>query len=101
MDSIYRIRVSGHLDDRWSDRLGGFSVHREVDGTTVLVGPIVDQAALHGMLASIRDLGLPLLSLINIAGTSGCPFQAHSIAMQPRHLGTQGNNHDDIDAGTG
>ncbi len=63
MADTYRIRVRGHLDDRWSDWLGGLSVQRQKDGTTVLFGPVVDQAALHGVLIRIRDLGLPLLSV--------------------------------------
>ena len=63
MAEIYRIRVRGHLADRWSNWLEGLAVQRDGDGTTVLVGPIVDQAALHGVLARIRDLGLELLSV--------------------------------------
>ncbi len=63
MANTYLIRVSGHLDDRWSDWLGGLAIRREEDGTTMLVGPVVDQAALHGVIARIRDLGLPLLSV--------------------------------------
>ena len=63
MSEFYRIRVGGHLDDRWSDWLGGLAVQRQEDGTTVLVGPVVDQAALHGVIIRIRDLGLPLLSV--------------------------------------
>jgi hypothetical protein len=63
MDDIYRVQVRGHLDDRWSVWLGGLAVQRRDDGTTALVGPVVDQAALHGVLARIRDLGLPLLSV--------------------------------------
>ncbi len=60
---IYEFRLKGHLDDRWSDWFGGLAVQRQEDGTTVLLGPIVDQAALHGVIARIRDLGLPLLSV--------------------------------------
>ncbi len=83
MDTIYRIRVSGHLDDRWSGYLGGFSVQRHDDGTTVLVGTVVDQAALHGLLTRIRDLGLPLLSLSNSAGIHCCPVHARSSMLRP------------------
>ncbi len=63
MSESYRIRVRGHLDDRWSGWLGGLAVQRQEDGTTLLVGPVVDQAALHGVIIRIRDLGLPLLSV--------------------------------------
>ena len=63
MIDIYRVHVRGHLDDRWSDALGGLAIRRQPDGTTLLVGPVVDQAALHGVFARIRDLGLPLLSV--------------------------------------
>ncbi len=63
MDDVYRIRVNGHLDDRWADWFGGLDLQRQDDGTTLLVGPIVDQAALHGTLACIRDLALPLLAV--------------------------------------
>ena len=60
---IYECRVQGHLNDRWSGWFGGLAIHLQEDGTTVLVGPIVDQAALHGVIIRIRDLGLPLLSV--------------------------------------
>jgi hypothetical protein len=63
MVDTYRVLVSGHLDDRWSDWFGGLTVVRQADGTTVLVGPVVDQAALHGVICRVRDLGLPLLSV--------------------------------------
>lgn len=63
MAGIYRIRVQGHLDDRWSHWFGALELKRQDDGTTLLVGPIVDEAALHGVIARIRDLGLPLLSV--------------------------------------
>lgn len=63
MGDTYRIRVRGHLDDRWSEWFQGLSIQRHEDGTTVLAGPIVDQAALHGVINRIRDLGLPLLSV--------------------------------------
>ena len=63
MVDTYRFRVKGHLNERWSDWLGGLAIHLQKDGTTLLVGPVLDQAALHGVIVRIRDLGLPLLSV--------------------------------------
>ena len=71
MVDIYRFRVRGHLDDRWSDCLGGLAIHLQEDGTTVLIGPVVDQVALHGLIIRIRDLGLPLLSLSRVVDSQG------------------------------
>jgi hypothetical protein len=59
----YAIRVAGHLDQRWADWFDGLTLTRQDDGTTVLEGPVVDQAALHGLLQKIGDLGLLLLSV--------------------------------------
>ncbi len=73
MVDTYRIRVSGHLDDRWSDWLGDLVIHLQKDGTTLLVGPVVDQAALHGVINRIRDLGLPLLSVRRVVESDGSP----------------------------
>jgi hypothetical protein len=70
MSDTYELRVKGHLGDRWSHDLGGLAVRQQQDGTTVLTGSIVDQAALHGVIIRIRDLGLPLLSVRRI-DTSG------------------------------
>lgn len=61
--AAYVIRVEGHLDDHWSDRLGGLALRRNVDGTTTLTGPLADQAQLHGVLAGLRDIGATLLSV--------------------------------------
>jgi hypothetical protein len=63
----YEIRVRGHLDARWTDRLGITSLSCEVDGTTVLRVIGADQAALHGLLQRIRDLGLPLISVLRVS----------------------------------
>lgn len=71
MVDTYRIRVKGHLADRWSDWLGGMAIHLQEDGTTVLAGPLVDQAALHGVIVQIRELGLPLLSVRRSVGPHG------------------------------
>jgi hypothetical protein len=59
----YEIRVGGHLDARWAAWFDGLSLTHEHDGTTVIRGPVVDQAALHGLLQRVRDLGLPLISV--------------------------------------
>ncbi len=59
----YEIRVKGQLDPRWADWFEGLSLTHAADGTTVLVGVVADQAALHGLLQRIRDLGLPLVSV--------------------------------------
>ncbi len=59
----YQIKVRGHLEDYWSDWLGGLTISRDADGQTLLTGVVPDQAALHGILAQIRDLGLPLISV--------------------------------------
>jgi hypothetical protein len=59
----YEIRIAGHLDARWSARFDGLALRHEADGTTVLSGPVPDQAALHGVLQRVRDLGIPLVSV--------------------------------------
>jgi hypothetical protein len=61
--AAYDIRVEGHLDDHWSDRLGGLAVTRNADGTTTLTGRLADQAQLYGVLSGLRDIGATLLSL--------------------------------------
>ena len=58
---IYRIRVQGNLDQRWSDWFDGFGISPQAGNETLLTGKVADQAALHGLLGKIRDLGLPLL----------------------------------------
>ncbi len=68
---IYEFQIKGHLDDRWSEWLGGLSLHRHDDGTTVLIGPVVDQAALYGVIIRLRDLGLSLLSMSRVVESHG------------------------------
>ena len=59
----YEIRLQGHLNARWTDWFDGLTLTQESDGTTVLSGSLMDQAALHGLLGKVRDLGLPLIAV--------------------------------------
>ena len=59
----YQIRIKGHLDAQWADWFGGLTITLEEDGDTLLTGPLVDQAALFGLLRKVSDLGMPLLSV--------------------------------------
>jgi hypothetical protein len=61
--TVYKIRVKGHLGPEWSDWFEGLTITLEEDGNTLLTGLVIDQAALHGLLKKVRDLGLPLLSV--------------------------------------
>ena len=63
----YEIRVHGHLDTRWAAWFDGLTLTHGSDGTTIIEGPVADQAALHGLLQKIRDLGLPLISVNHAA----------------------------------
>jgi hypothetical protein len=59
----YEIRVQGHLDQRWSEWFDGLTISYDTDDNTLLRGPLVDEAALHGVLIKVRDLALPLLAV--------------------------------------
>jgi len=65
-DPRYEIRVKGHLDPRWAAWFDGMSLTNESDGVTVIHGPVADQAALHGLLRKVRDMGLPLISVTQV-----------------------------------
>jgi hypothetical protein len=73
--TVYQIRIKGHLGPQWTDWFGGLAIAVEEDGDTLLTGPVVDQAALYGLLKKVRDLGMPLVSVNCIqpgpANTSG------------------------------
>ena len=60
---IYQIRIKGHLSDQWSDWFEGLTITLEKGGQTLITGPVADDAALHGLLKKVRDLGMPLLSV--------------------------------------
>ena len=75
---VYEIRLKGHLDQRWAERFEGLCFTHACDGTTILSGPVVDQAALYGLLRQVRDLGLPLVSVMEVE-----PDQADVPDVQP------------------
>jgi hypothetical protein len=71
---IYELRIDGHLGSQWSDWFDGLTITLEDDGQTLLTGPVIDQAALHGLLKKVRDLGLPLLSVTRVeSGQADAP----------------------------
>ena len=69
--AVYQIRIKGHLGPQWAEWFEGMAVTREENGNTLLTGPVIDQAALHGLLKKVRDLGLPLLSVIRVETGQG------------------------------
>jgi hypothetical protein len=75
---LYEIRLKGHLDDKWASWFEGLTITREDNGDTLLTGLVVDQAALHGLLRKVRDLGLPLVTVMHIE-----PEQADISDVQP------------------
>jgi hypothetical protein len=72
--TVYEIRIKGHLGPQWTDWFGGLTITLEDNGDSLLTGPVVDQAALHGVLKKVRDLGLPLISVVCVTPTqAGAP----------------------------
>ena len=70
---VYQIRITGHLGRQWTDWFGGLAITLEDNGETLLTGSLIDQAALHGLLRKVRDLGVPLLSVNRVK-----PEQEHA-----------------------
>jgi hypothetical protein len=79
MATSYELRISGHLDRHWSIWFDGFTITHTDDGTTTLRGVVRDQSELHGLLAKIRDLGTPLISVTPV----GAEVDADSHKQQP------------------
>jgi hypothetical protein len=71
--AVYQIRIAGHLDRHWSPWFGDLTLTLEDDGTTSLTGVVSDQAALHGLLTKIRDLGVTLISVAVVDPAGGAP----------------------------
>ena len=71
---LYEVRIKGHLDERWAEWFEGLTITLEEDGDTLLTGPVVDQAALHGLLKKVRDLGLTLVSISPVEPGSSTKF---------------------------
>jgi hypothetical protein len=80
---IYQIRLEGHLGPQWTEWFEGLTITLEDNGTTLLTGSVVDQAALYGLLRKVRDLGLPLISVIQVD-----PKQANGL-----HTNTDTSHH--------
>lgn len=83
---IYQIRIAGHLGHQWADWFDGLTIQLQDSGETLLTGPVVDQAALHGLLRKVRDVGMPLLSVVRIqpgqAATSDVTETHHARAQE-------------------
>jgi hypothetical protein len=75
---VYQIRIKGHLGREWTDWFEGLTIRLEEDGDTLLTGPVIDQAALHGLLKKVRDLGMPLVSVCPVE-----PGQAKASDVKP------------------
>ena len=73
MSEAYEIRIRGHLEPRWASWFDGLTLTQDHDGTTVIRGEVADQAALHGLIQKVRDIGLPLVSVTSTATPSKEP----------------------------
>ena len=74
---VYQIRIKGHLGREWADWFEGLTIRLTDNGDTLLTGPVVDQAALYGLLRKVRDVGIPLLSVVRVT-----PAQADALDVK-------------------
>jgi hypothetical protein len=72
----YEIRLKGHLDDRWAEWFEGLTITLEDNGDTLMSGSVIDQAALHGLLKKVRDLGMPLVSVNQVQFNDTDPYRS-------------------------
>jgi hypothetical protein len=82
---LYEIRVRGHLDARWANQFEGLTITLEEDGNTLLSGPVGDQAALHGLLKKVRDLGMPLVSVVQVQSNKTHPNRLKKRKNEYKH----------------
>jgi len=82
--TVYQIRLKGHLGRQWTEWFGGLTITLEENGETLLTGPVIDQAALYGLLRRVRDLGMPLISVIGVEPGPSIP----STSLRTSSLGT-------------
>jgi hypothetical protein len=84
---VYQIRIKGHLGSQWTDWFEGLTITLEDTGDTLLTGPVIDQAALHGLLKKVRDLGMPLVSVSPVEpGQTDVPDDIPFNATHPYHF---------------
>ena|SRR5687767_3764157 len=96
---IYQVRIKGHLGPQWADWFGGLTITPEDNGDTLLTGPVVDQAALHGLLRKVRDLGLPLISVTRAqtGQADGPDFKQHTEPSTLERKNDGGNEKAELD----
>jgi hypothetical protein len=80
---VYQIRIKGHLGHQWTDWFEGLTITLEEDGDTLLTGTVIDQAALHGLLKKVRDLGMPLLLVNSAEASQTCQMPNHEAHPYP------------------